>query len=192
VPKRSRVPVGVAGVITVAAVLAAQGGPLAHRSSRSGRTGHAAPVTARAGHGTLVTARPAADTEPRVTTVEFWAGRLPGGAHGRWLCRRTAVPGRPPKADGTLVVGRRRQPTGDCGHVPGATVGGTWWRAPAGRWYFIAAASPRFAVRVVPPPASRYRPPSAREGMMAVPGPRGGARPRVRMTVTARRVRAAD
>ncbi|HEX6468474.1 MAG TPA: hypothetical protein VF069_05210 [Streptosporangiaceae bacterium] len=193
------VPIAVAGVLTLAAVVAAQSGPLADRSRPAERSRSAehppAPRRPIAGRNSatppLVTARPAADAGPRITTVQFWSGRLPGGAYARWTCRRTAAPGRPTRADGTLIVGARRLATGDCGRVPGATVGGTWWYASGGRWYYVAAASPHFAVRVVAPASFPYPVPGAREGMLAVPGPRAAARPGTPMTVTARRVRAA-
>jgi hypothetical protein len=199
VPVPVPVPVVVAGALTVAAVVAAQSGPLADRSRPAhgqrpaqrpappGRPFAGPAVTATP----LVTARPAAEAGPRVTTVQFWSGRLPGGAAARWTCRRTAVPGRPTLAEGTLIVGARRLATGDCGRVPGATVGGTWWRAPGGRWYYLAVASPHFAVRVLAPASFPYPVPAAREGMIAVPGPRGAARPGTPMEIGARRVRAA-
>jgi hypothetical protein len=106
----------------------------------------------------------------------------------RWICRRIVVAGRPARSGGILIAGGRRQAT-DCGRVHGTTVGGTWWRAPGGRWYFVAAAGRRFLVKVVPPPAFAYHVPAARPGLVVVPGPRGGARPpRGPMAVTADRM----
>jgi len=211
-PRRSRLPVVAAGALTIAALAAAQSGALGHRATSDRRPpDHHAPDHQPAGHqapgrapaapapapaparpepttAALAAARPAADAEPRVTAEVFWAGRLPGGARARWVCRRTAAPGRPTRSDGILIAGRYRRRT-DCGHVHGATVGGTWWRAPNGRWYFVAAAGARFAVQVVAPRSSGYRVPKARPGLVAVPGPRGGARPpRGWMTVTAHRM----
>ncbi|HEU5158731.1 MAG TPA: hypothetical protein VFU43_17165 [Streptosporangiaceae bacterium] len=207
-PRRSRVPIGVAGVLTVAALVAAQAGPPGQRAASDRRAAapehratpqhRAAPVRAgrtTAAPGALAApvasarARPAADAGPRVTAVVFWAGRLPGGVPARWTCRHVVRPGRPAAADGILVAARRRQRT-DCGRVNGTTVGGAWWRAPGGRWYFVAAAGGRgFLVKVTPPPSFARRAPVARRGLVVVPGPRGGARPpRGRMTVTARRM----
>jgi hypothetical protein len=185
-PRRSHLPVGVAGVLTVAALVAAQTGLLEERPAPT-----APPAPAASPERTtsaLAAARPAADTEPRVTSVVFWAGRLPGRVRGRWVCRRIVVPGRPARSVGLLIAGARRLRTG-CRNVHGATVAGAWWRAADGRWYFLAATSPRFAVRVVAPRALARRVPATRARMLAVPAPRGAARPpHGRMTVTARRM----
>jgi hypothetical protein len=190
-PRRSRLPLGVAGALTLAALVAAQAGPQNHRTAPGHR---AAPVAADAATARPArpapgaAARPAADTRSPAATSAFWAGRLPGGVRARWICRRVAAAGGPARSEGILVVGGRRQAT-DCGRVHGTTVGGTWWRAPGGRWYFVAAAGRRFLVKVVPPPAFAFRVPAARPGLVVVTGPRGGARPpRGRMKVTADRM----
>jgi hypothetical protein len=197
-PRRSRIPLGVAGALTVAALVAAQAGQPGHRAAPGAAPAPPARPAARPAAQpaarpatqpvTRPVTRPAADVEPRAATAAFWAGRLPGGVRARWICRRVVAPGRPATSNGILIVGGRRQRT-DCGHMHGTTVGGAWWRAPGGRWYFVAAAGRRFLVKVVPPPSSAFHVPGARPGLVVVPGPRGGARPpHGRMTVTAHRM----
>ncbi len=191
-PRRSRLPLAAAGAFTIVALVAAQAGPHHHRTAPDHRAvpdhqvspGHGAAPAAEAEGA----ARPAADTRAArspAATSAFWVGRLPGGVRARWICRRVVAAGRPATSAGVLVAGARRLAT-DCGHVNGTTVGGAWWRTPAGRWYFVAAAGRGFVVKVVPPHGFAYRVPTARRGLLVVPGPRGGARPpHGRMTVTA-------
>jgi hypothetical protein len=205
-PRRSRIPLGVAGAVTIAALVAAQAGPQHHRAATAPSAPAPAPTPAAgsaaglaAGPAAGPVTRPAANTghspadaghSPRAAAEVFWTGRLPGGVPARWICRRVVAAGGPAKSVGILLAGGLRRRTG-CGHAHGTTVGGTWWRTPGarGRWYFVAAADRRFLVKVVPPPSFPYHVPGARRGVVFVPGPRGGARPpHGRMTVTADRM----
>ncbi|WP_214108512.1 hypothetical protein [Acrocarpospora catenulata] len=87
------------------------------------------------------------------TAWEFWSGALPENATGRWFCTRFT------NADGTsttraiLLATAAREttalPTGqstntwNCSRLNHDLVSGTWWRAPSGRWHYLAAASRR-------------------------------------------------
>jgi hypothetical protein len=180
--RRSLLPVVAAGVVTVAAVATAETGTFAGQDAQRGR--HAPAVSStRPAPAVAKSARPKRPAV-RVTTVEFWSGRLPGrGPRGRWTCTRYRLADGRVRAVGTLIAGRRRLPTGDCGHVRGGTVSGTWWRAPTGKWFFLAAAGPRIRVGVKAPFPHRR----TRDGLLVVPGPRGPERPHAPVTVTARR-----
>jgi len=76
---------------------------------------------------------------PRPREVSYWKGRLPGGAGtGELLCRHTPLPGGGVERQGVLVWRGRSLPARDC--ADGRT--GLWWRSPAGRWLYLAAAEP--------------------------------------------------
>ncbi|MDL4819492.1 hypothetical protein [Actinomadura opuntiae] len=68
----------------------------------------------------------------------FWSGTLPhGGPSADWFCTRTAY------ADGgadgaSALLARTAYDTGACDDR--RPVSGTWWQAPSGRWYYLAAA----------------------------------------------------
>ncbi|MEU9022839.1 hypothetical protein [Actinomadura sp. NPDC048394] len=74
---------------------------------------------------------------------EFWSGTLPhGGAPAGWFCTRTTYADGGQAGTSTLVADRpagRPRDTGACdGRRP---VSGTWWQAPSGGWYYLAAAA---------------------------------------------------
>ncbi len=85
----------------------------------------------------------------------FWSGTLPhGGRAADWACTRltfadngTASWATLLGADGPRAVGQRA--TGACDAR--RPVSGTWWRAPAGRWYYLAAAGPGLLPRAEAP-----------------------------------------
>ncbi|GAA2866202.1 hypothetical protein GCM10010517_25640 [Streptosporangium fragile] len=119
------------------------------------------------------------------TAWEFWAGALPEGARGRWMCARFTY------ADGTsasravLFVTTRRGttalPTGgaddtwDCSRLRRDLVSGTWWRGPSGRWRYLAAGSRRVTrIRVTGAGVTGRLAPGP---LVAVAGPVGGSAP---------------
>ncbi|QKG20612.1 hypothetical protein [Actinomadura verrucosospora] len=70
---------------------------------------------------------------------EFWSGTLPhGGASAGWFCTRTTYADGGGAGTSTLLAGRPRD-TGACDAR--RPVSGTWWQAPSGRWYYLAAAA---------------------------------------------------
>ncbi len=72
------------------------------------------------------------------TASGFWSGELPyGGTSAEWVCTRLTYAAGGTGAQAALLGGEAR-PTGACD--PGRPVSGTWWRAPSGRWYYLAAA----------------------------------------------------
>lgn len=123
-------------------------------------------------------ARPAASA----TAWEFWSGDLPGGARGRWICTRYALPDGGAGAYGTLLSGDAKDaPTGDCGHEGDGAVSGTWWRSE-GRWYYVAAASKGLAPHVQGPSGRS----DVRHGLLVVKGARGEEQPAAPVALTAR------
>ncbi|MGV9779012.1 hypothetical protein [Streptosporangium sp. NPDC003464] len=125
-------------------------------------------------------------TEVRSATAwEFWSGELPEGARGRWMCARFT------HADGTsasrtvlyVTAGGRtgaiptgdRQNTWDCSRLSRDLVAGTWWRAPSGRWHYLAAGSRRVARIHVAGPDAGDR--TGRGPLVVVRGPGGGPAP---------------
>ncbi|MFD0684636.1 hypothetical protein [Actinomadura fibrosa] len=84
---------------------------------------------------------------------EFWSGDLPhGGAAAGWVCTRltspagattraTLIGARDAKSaeDGSVRAAAVQYPTGACDDR--RPVSGTWWQAPTGRWYYLAAAA---------------------------------------------------
>ncbi|MEV4894132.1 hypothetical protein AB0K48_32580 [Nonomuraea sp. NPDC055795] len=87
------------------------------------------------------------------TAWEFWAGRLPEGAGGRWMCLRLsdATGGNSVRAvlltrRGGRVVGTAtaaRTGTWDCSRLSRDVVAGVRWTAPSGKRYFVSAGSRR-------------------------------------------------
>ncbi|MFE0153430.1 hypothetical protein ACFWY5_40270 [Nonomuraea sp. NPDC059007] len=87
------------------------------------------------------------------TAWEFWAGRLPEGVGGRWMCLRLsdATGGNSVRAvlvtrRGGRIVGTAtaaRTGTWDCSRLSRDVVAGAMWTAPSGRRYFVSAGSRR-------------------------------------------------
>jgi hypothetical protein len=108
------------------------------------------------------------------TAHAFWSGRLPhGGPSADWVCARLAY------ADGgtaaqAVLLGSGEHPTGACD--PARPVGGTWWRAPSDRWYYVAAAG-----RGLVPHADGVRRSTTRKGLLV-----GTGTPRTPVALTAR------
>ncbi|WP_219470105.1 hypothetical protein [Nonomuraea rhizosphaerae] len=97
-------------------------------------------------------ARPEGEVEA-ATAWEFYSGRLPEGAHGRWVCLRLtdAIGGSSVRgvlfstAHGrtTSTLAGTRRNTWDCSRLRRDVVAGVWWRAPSGARYYVAAGSRR-------------------------------------------------
>lgn len=78
---------------------------------------------------------------------QFWSGQLPGGGGlGRWTCMRADL------ADGdnqvrAVLIGTTANSTAMlkgtrmCSGLGGPVAAGTWWKAPSGSWYVLAAGS---------------------------------------------------
>ncbi|MFI9556526.1 hypothetical protein [Nonomuraea endophytica] len=87
------------------------------------------------------------------TAWEFWAGRLPEGVGGRWMCLRLsdATGGNSVRAvlvtrRGARTVGTAtatRTGTWDCSRLSRDVVAGVRWTAPSGKKYFVSAGSRR-------------------------------------------------
>ncbi|MBX6767499.1 MAG: hypothetical protein IRY90_10170, partial [Actinomadura rubrobrunea] len=72
---------------------------------------------------------------------EFWTGTLPhGGGSAQWVCTSLSFAGGAPAGEATLLSGDEHHATGSCDVAN--PVSGTWWQAPSGRWYYLAAAGP--------------------------------------------------
>ncbi|GAA0558036.1 hypothetical protein [Actinomadura livida] len=70
----------------------------------------------------------------------FWSGGLPrGGGSADWVCTRLTFADGAGAAAATLLAAKDRA-TGPCDAR--RPVSGTWWKAPSGRWYYLAAAGP--------------------------------------------------
>jgi len=109
---------------------------------------------------------PAASRLPEPTEVRYWRGRLPGGAGpGELLCRHTPLPGGGFERQGVLVWRGEGHAARDC--ADGRT--GLWWRSPAGRWFYLAAAEPGTELEVEDG--------RRRGALWTVRGPRGGKVP---------------
>lgn len=108
----------------------------------------------------------AAPAPPEPQDVRYWRGRLPGkGGTGELLCRHDPLPGGGFERRGLLVWRGESIPARDC--ADGRT--GLWWRSPAGRWFYLAAAEKGTEMAV-----SQGR----RKGALwTVPGPRGKRAP---------------
>ncbi|TDD73236.1 hypothetical protein E1293_31945 [Actinomadura darangshiensis] len=104
----------------------------ADRPARLGRT-------ARAFWDRLACATPRlAQPLSEAMAFDFWSGRLPhGGKPADWVCTRLTDATGAKTASATLL-GAENRATGTCD--PRRLVSGTWWRAPSGRWYYLAAA----------------------------------------------------
>ena len=85
------------------------------------------------------------------TAWEFARQELPGGGTGRWVCLRygTLDGGGLARAilvasteDGTETVTAGERSGGwECSNLDRQVAAGTWWKAPGGRWHYLAAAS---------------------------------------------------
>jgi hypothetical protein len=114
--------------------------------------------------------------------TEFWAGQLPGGVRGRWLCSRyTYLDGRTVAHATLFEQGGDRHPTGDCGDVRGGEVSGLWWH-PGHRWLYVAAASEGFKPQV----AGKFKDTGHEHGLLVARGPKGPRRPKQAVTLSAR------
>ncbi|WP_106399185.1 hypothetical protein [Actinocorallia populi] len=103
---------------------------------------------------------------PRPDEVRYWRGRMPGGAGtGELLCRHDPLPGGGFDRQGLLVWRGESLPARDC--ADGRT--GLWWRSPAGRWFYLAAAEPGTELSVTDG--------RRRDGLWTVRGPRGERAP---------------
>ncbi|MBW8485418.1 hypothetical protein [Actinomadura parmotrematis] len=114
---------------------------------------------------------------------DFWTGRLPHGGKGAdWVCTRTTFAGGGTATQSSLLTGAGRLATGGCDDR--RPVAGTWWRSPAGRWYYLAASG-----RGLEPAAGGQvrRPKVAKRLLVATaPDPRTRPRQAVLPTVRAR------
>ncbi|GAA1557982.1 hypothetical protein GCM10009678_46200 [Actinomadura kijaniata] len=71
---------------------------------------------------------------------EFWTGRLPkGGPKAGWVCTRMTFANGGTTAQATLLAGREHLDTGWCDDR--RPVSGSWWRDPADRPRYLAAAA---------------------------------------------------
>ncbi|URN05124.1 hypothetical protein LUW74_18585 [Actinomadura madurae] len=105
---------------------------------------------------------------------EFWSGRLPhGGKSASWACTRLTYADEGTAAAATLLAAEDRA-TGPCD--AGRPVSGTWWRAPSGRSYYVAAAG-----RGLVPHADGVRRSTTRKRLLVAKGTPG-----TRVTLTAR------
>jgi hypothetical protein len=104
----------------------------------------------------------------------FWSGRLPhGGGRADWVCTRLTYASGGSAAQATLL-GETARPTGACD--TGRPVSGTWWQAPSGGWYYLAAAG-----RGLVPHAGGVRRSTTRKRLLVATGT-----PRTPVALTAR------
>jgi hypothetical protein len=129
-------------------------------------------------------ALPAADQAVASAVVtEFWSGKLPGGAHGRWLCARyTYLNGRTVARSALFEDGGDRHPTGDCGDLRGGEVSGMWWHPGHGHWYYLAAASAGFEPHLT----GEFQDTDREHGLLVAVGPKGPRRPAGPVALSAR------
>ncbi|MFC7728954.1 hypothetical protein [Actinomadura keratinilytica] len=72
---------------------------------------------------------------------QFWTGALPhGGGTAEWVCTNLSFTAGGPAGEATLLRRGAHHATGSCDAA--RPVSGTWWQAPSGRWYYLAAAGP--------------------------------------------------
>ncbi|MFI6320004.1 hypothetical protein ACIBG8_20880 [Nonomuraea sp. NPDC050556] len=83
------------------------------------------------------------------TAWEFWAGQLPEGVAGRWVCLRltdatggSSITGVLLTRTAATITGTRTN-TWDCSRLSRDIVAGTWWRGPSGKRHYVAAGSRR-------------------------------------------------
>ncbi|GAA4090758.1 hypothetical protein [Nonomuraea soli] len=96
--------------------------------------------------------RPAGEIESAMAW-EFWAGALPEGVDGRWICLRLADTGGGSSVQGVLLGTRKGRVTStvtasrpggwDCSRLRRDVVAGVSWKAPSGKRYFVAGGSRR-------------------------------------------------
>ncbi|QXJ20445.1 hypothetical protein AGRA3207_001161 [Actinomadura graeca] len=112
---------------------------------------------------------------------DFWSGTLPhGGGAADWACTRLSFADGGGASRATLfgADGTRQgwqRATGPCDAR--RPVSGTWWRAPSGRWYYLAAAG----AGLLPRAEGRVRPSGPRNRLLVATG-----RPGTPVTLTAR------
>ncbi|MFC0040174.1 hypothetical protein [Actinomadura rayongensis] len=112
---------------------------------------------------------------------DFWSGQLPfEGGRGDWTCTRLTFAGGGTTSRAVLLTPRAEQATGWCDEA--RPVAGTWWRAPSGRWAYIAAARRD----LTPSVDGRPRRISRRGGLLIVPGPNSPHTPPGTFTASAR------
>jgi hypothetical protein len=110
------------------------------------------------------------------TTVKYWAGKLPGrGGHGELSCRRATLPDGTVRQTGVLVWRKAAVVTRGC--ADGMT--GTWWRSPARRWFYLAAAAPGVRMRLTGTGSVRHG------GLLVVKGPKAKNPPTKALVLTA-------
>ncbi|MFG2005286.1 hypothetical protein ACGFNU_39685 [Spirillospora sp. NPDC048911] len=110
---------------------------------------------------------------------DFWSGSLPhGGGHAQWVCTRMSFADGGDAGQATLVAAKEGFVTGSCdARQP---VSGTWWKAPSGRWYYLAA-----AVRdLVPHAEGPVGKPKVTKGLLV--GSAAKLRPEAPVTLTGR------
>ena len=116
----------------------------------------------------------------------FWAGKLPDGTPGAWVCARyTYLNGRSDARSVFLEGGSYHYATGNCGMVQGGQVAGMWWTPSGGsgskRWYYVAAASAGLKVHVT----GSFKATATKNGLWAGDGPSGVHPPTTKVTLTA-------
>ncbi|GAB2866646.1 hypothetical protein GCM10022221_79030 [Actinocorallia aurea] len=128
-PRRSRVPVAVALLVTFAA-----GGALA--AEEEGLISAAGVDHAVAPAGKETVAAPVRETVPAPDERLLWKGSLPGkGGAGRLVCRVFTDAQGKVHHEGVLTAEGGTHVARDC--TDGRTA--LWWRAPNRHWYFLAA-----------------------------------------------------
>ncbi|MBW8485419.1 hypothetical protein [Actinomadura parmotrematis] len=122
------------------------------------------------------------------TAWEFWSGALPDkGGKGHWVCTRYAYDNGRSATYATLLDDRGAVLTGahtdtwDCSRLQRDVVSGGWWRSPAGRWWYLAAASRRVTTLYADGPFER---PAVKDGFLTARGPAGARPPSGRVLLT--------
>ncbi|GAA0430758.1 hypothetical protein Acor_05190 [Acrocarpospora corrugata] len=133
-------------------------------------------------------------TEVQAATAwEFWSGPLPEQATGRWLCTRFTNTDGTNTTRATLLANAEGRttvlPTGertntwDCSRLERDITSGTWWKAPSGRWYYLAAGSRQITqLSIAGLGVTDSTLPAT---FAALPGPLGGTTPRSEITLKA-------
>ncbi|RAY11733.1 hypothetical protein DPM19_29425 [Actinomadura craniellae] len=151
------------------------------------RSGGGAPEVGPAGLRQWERLACGAGREPgrEITTAEawrFWTGALPdrGDRAAEWVCARYRYASGGSTARATLLENGRRHATGDCGDRSDAALSGTWWRSPARRWFYLAAASPGKEPRARGPLVGvRFE-----RGLLRATGPRPRRRPHEKVVLS--------
>ncbi|MEO3863193.1 hypothetical protein [Acrocarpospora sp. B8E8] len=133
-------------------------------------------------------------TEVQAATAwEFWSGSLPEQATGRWLCTRFTNTDGTNTTRATLLAYAQGHttaiPTGertntwDCSRLEHDIVSGTWWKAPSGRWHYLAGASRQITQLSIT--GLGVTDVIANSPFAFAPGPIGGTAPRTKITLKA-------